>query len=75
MDVENIYLVTSKSRDEQTDAIMRTNICIFIDTIVSWDKKANQRIKSSEVKVSISSAHRLEMILVQFSSVQSLSHV
>ena len=75
MDVENIYLVTSKSRDEQTDAIMRTNICIFIDAIVSWDKKANQRIKSSEVKVSISSAHRLEMVLVQFSSVQSLSHV
>ena len=69
MDVENIYLDTYKSRDEQTDAVMRTNICIFIDTIVSLDKKANQRIRSSEVKVSISNAHRLEMISVQFSSV------
>ena len=62
MDVENIYLDTSESRDEQTEAIMRTNICIFIDAVFSWDKKANQRIKSSEVMVSISNAHRLEMI-------------
>ena len=62
MDVEDIYLDTSKSRDEQTEAILGTNVCIFIDTIVSRYKKADQRIKSFEVMISISPAHRLEMI-------------
>lgn len=62
MDAEDIDLDTCKSGDEWGRAITGMNAYIFTNPVTSLWKKANQRSRSSEVMISISTTQWLETV-------------